>query len=103
MLTAELEKMVKPSRRLVKASFQQWKAACAGLWDGVRNGTVEHGGQPELDASVGEAKKRAILDRWVWERYGYDASPLEAATLAVWGVTNVQRASAYETGRVLTV
>lgn len=103
VLTAELEKAVKPSRRLIKATFPQWKAACAGLWDGVRSGTVEHGGQPELDASVSEAKKRDIVDRWVWERYGYDASPLEAATLAVWGVTNVARASAYETGRVLTV
>ena len=73
------------------------------MYTGVRDQTIEHGAQPELDDAVTNAKKRDIQDRWVFERYGYDASPLEAATLAAWGVVNTQKASAYEERGVLTV
>lgn len=102
VLTTELDKL-KPSRWTRKVTFPQWKAACAGIWSGIRGQTVEHGGQPELNEAVDNAQKRDIVDRWVWERYGYDASPLEAATLAVWGAENEPMGSAYETRGVMAV
>lgn len=104
VLKPRLEKVVKPSRRLVSATFEQWKVACADFWDGIQRGTLEHGGQPELDDAADKAEQRKVLDRWVWERYGYNAAPLEAATLAAWALDNGRRTSAYEGGRgVLTV
>lgn len=104
VLKNTLTKTVKPARRLVWLTFDQWKAASADFLTKAQNGELAHGGQPELDESVGSAQKRKVQDRWVWERYGYDASPLEAATLAVWGLDNARRSSAYEGGRgVLTV
>lgn len=103
VLTWELKERLKPARRVTAVNLPQWKAACAGMYTGVRDQTIEHGAQPELDDAVTNAKKRDIQDRWVFERYGYDASPLEAATLAAWGVVNTQKASAYEERGVLTV
>ena len=103
VLGYELEKKVKPARRVTRITFNDWKAACAGMYSGVRDASIEHGAQPELDEAVEAAQKRNVLDRWVFERYGYNAAPLEAATLAAWGVTNAVKGSAYESRGVLTV
>lgn len=103
VLAPDLAEVVKPSRRLTQVSFQQWKVACPAFWDGIRERRIVHGGQAELDEAARQAQQRKILDRWVWERYGYDASPLEAATLAAWAVTDKQRESAYEGRGVMTV
>ena len=103
VLAYALQEAVRPKRQLTAVTLPQWLAACAGLYTGVRDMTVEHGAQRELDDSVAAAEKRTVGDRWAWERYGSDASQLEAATLAVWGVTNTQKTSAYEGRGVMTV
>lgn len=94
-----LGKATKPLRRLHLATFDQWKAACGDFWSEIRARTTEHGDQVELNTSAAGAVQRKVVDRWVWERYGYDASVIEAATLAAWGVDNAGSASAYEGGR----
>lgn len=103
VLKRALADAVKPARRLTAVSFDQWKEACGNIWDEIRNHRTEHGAQPELEASVAKAEKRKVVDRWVWERYGYSASALEAATLAAWAVDNTRTASAYEDRGVMTV
>ena len=66
--------------------------ACAGIYKAVRAGEIVHasdGGKPdEIDTAVRSAVKRDLQDRWAWGRRksGQDISPLEAATLAHWGL-----------------
>lgn len=63
--------------------------ACAGLFDLVRERKVRHQSYDELDAAVTAAVKRDVGDRWAWGRRksSSDISPLEAVTLATFGVT----------------
>ena len=58
--------------------------ACAGIYEGVRDGRVFHPNHPELDDAVKVAVKRDIGDRWAWGRRKStgDVSMLEGATLA---------------------
>jgi len=71
--------------------------ACAGVADLVSAGGVAHLGYPELDAAVAGAVRRSVGDRWAWGRRKsvVDISPLEAATLAVWGVGRAVDVSAH--------
>ena len=68
--------------------------ACAGIYKAVRAGEIVHasdGGKPdEIDTAVRSAVKRDLQDRWAWGRRksGQDISPLEAATLAHWGLSS---------------
>jgi len=64
--------------------------ACAGIFDAVREGRLIHPDHPELNAAVLGAHKRLREDRWVWDRRNssHDVSPLEAVTLALWGVSS---------------
>ena len=67
--------------------------ACAGIYKAVRAGEVVHacdGESDEIDTAVHSAAKRDLGDRWAWGRRksGKDISPLEAATLALWGLTS---------------
>lgn len=49
--------------------------------------TLRHYGQAELDDAVAAAVKRPLGEAWTWARKGIvDISPLEAVTLACWGV-----------------
>lgn len=81
-------------RSLYEVSLNELKDACAGIYKAVRAAEVVHasdGGEPdELDAAVRDAVKRDIGDRWAWGRRksGNDVSPLESATLALWGLTS---------------
>ena len=88
-------------------TFDEAKDACAGIHQAVQAGTLLHAGYKELDAAVASAVKRDVNDRWLWGRRKStgDISPLEAATLAVWGLANFEppAPSAYEARGVLTV
>lgn len=75
------------------ASMDDVKDACAGIYKAVRAGGVVHdcnGDSDELDIAVKSAVKRDLQDRWAWGRRksGMDISPLEAATLALWGLNS---------------
>ena len=78
-------------RRKVKVTVtgvDEMASACAGLLQAVNEGTVRHIAQPQLTLALVSARKRAIGDRWAWNRrtVGDDITPLVAATLALWGV-----------------
>lgn len=67
--------------------------ACSGIYKAVRGEELVHscdGESDELDIAVREAVKRDVGDRWAWGRRKStaDISPLEAATLALWGLTS---------------
>lgn len=70
------------------ASFEDWKAACAQFVDEVVAGRVEHSGQPQVQESAAGVRKRMVGDAWVYDRKtpGVRVAPLEAVTLAAWGV-----------------
>lgn len=75
------------------ATTSQVLDACSGIYKAVRGEEVTHscdGESDELDIAVREAVKRDVGDRWAWGRRksGGDISPLEAATLALWGLTS---------------
>jgi len=61
--------------------------ACAGIFDRVTAGTLDHPDHPDLTAAVAAAVKRTVGDRWAWGRRqsSADVSMLEAVTLALWG------------------
>lgn len=52
--------------------------------------SLRHFDQPELTAAVTGAARRPLGDLWTWQRRGEaDISPLEAVTLAAWGVSQL--------------
>lgn len=78
---------------LFVANASDVQDACAGIYKTVRAGELIHscdGDSDALDIAVHDAVKRELLDRWAWGRRksGTDISPLEAATLALWGLTS---------------
>jgi hypothetical protein len=57
--------------------------------DGIVTGWLWHIGQPQFTAAALAAGKRALGDtgKWVWSRKTAesDITPIQAATLALWG------------------
>jgi phage terminase large subunit-like protein len=66
-----------------------YKAACAGLVDEVRYGRFVHRGEPALDVAARRVLWRKVGDGQVFARRdsGVPIDPLEAAALAVWGLS----------------
>lgn len=74
--------------RVVVTSTAEMVTACAGLVDGVADGTTLHDPQPDLDAAVRAARKRSLGDgafAFGRKASSADISPLVAVTLARWG------------------
>jgi phage terminase large subunit-like protein len=73
-------------------------AACARLFEGVITGAVHHLRQPQVNAALAAAGKRALGDTgmWVWSRKtaAADITPIQAATLALWGAQSENVAQA---------
>lgn len=67
----------------------EWAAACAALFDAVRDGTLRHRGQPALDLALAGAGTRVVGDGWAWSARAStgDLSPLTAVNLAYWAAT----------------
>lgn len=59
--------------------------------DTLTAGRLRHAGQPELDAAVRHGTQRPLAGANTWSRRGaqVDTSPLDAATLATWGLVHV--------------
>jgi hypothetical protein len=91
--------------RLRVAATKDVLDSCERFHELVRGGTLRHAGYPELDRAVAGATQRSVGERWAWGRRqsSEDISPLEAATLAAWGVDRPARRSAYAERGVLTV
>lgn len=67
-----------------------YKAAVAGFVDAVRQGRVQHRDQPELTVAVNGVREHKVGDSgFVYARRDSPVviSPLEAVTLAAWGLT----------------
>lgn len=73
--------------KTLPVSTREMGQACGALFDAVEDRRLRHLGQPEVDVALASAKKKPIGDSWVWRRSGVDdISPLEAITLALFGV-----------------
>lgn len=90
-----LEDLKSKKVRVLVTNSNDMTDACADFYDGAANGTFRHIGQPQLTASMNSARKRAVGDRWAWNRKSLDSdiTPIVAATLALWG-TNSRRVRA---------
>jgi hypothetical protein len=65
----------------------EYASACGDLYDAVTSHRLSHQGDYRLTDAVTAATKRKVGNRWVWlPRGGADLTPLEAATIARWGV-----------------
>lgn len=71
--------------RLDPLGTDRFIKATEDIVDAVENGTVEHGGYPDLDAATVAADWRTIGDRRVFKRRSGDISALESVTLALHG------------------
>lgn len=71
---------------LVLPSTVDMQAAHAGFLDALAAGRLRHDGSEELTAAVRFAQQRKLTSGATWQRRGTaaDASPLVAATLALW-------------------
>lgn len=74
---------------VVEVKPQQYQQACAEILDTMKNGTIRHLGQSDLDRAVRAVQRRDVGKEggWVWAESQVDLSTLKAATLALTGVT----------------
>lgn len=83
-----------PSRTIIRPKTSEYIAACSGFANAVRERQVNHYGQPALDMSATESRKRAIGSYGGWgfgSTDDADASLVEACALAYWGAVNTKR------------
>lgn len=77
---------------VIEVTPRDYQHACGEILDTVKNGTIHHLGQSELDRAVRAVERRDVGQEggWVWADppSGVDLSPLRAATLALTGVTS---------------
>lgn len=81
---------------VTKASMSDVAQACARLADAVTYGRLRHLGDERLEAAVDGAGRRRIGEAWAWDHYtsSADITPLEAVTLALWGLDTTPPPSA---------
>lgn len=74
--------------------YANYKAACAGFVDAVRYGRVKHRDQGPLNTAAIGVRERKVNDSWVYARRdsGVVIAPLEAVTLAMWGLADTRPA-----------
>jgi len=90
---ALVEKLVRmPVNYIVTPSAAQVVAACTTLVDAVNEGTLEWlGSQADLRDSAVTSTRRKIGSAGGWGFGGENPVPIEAASLALWGVLNSKR------------
>lgn len=73
---------------VVEVSPRLYQQTCAEILDTIKNGTIRHLGQTDLDRAVRAVQRRDVGKEggWVWAESQTDLSPLKAATLALSGV-----------------
>ena len=88
----ELDRLRVP---VVRVNAGQLTAACAGLYDDLRDDRFRHRRQAALDSAVDGAVRRTVLDRWAFSRgnSAADISPLNAATLARYALADAPKGS----------
>lgn len=74
---------------VVPMAVREVTMAAATLYDACYAKRITHMNDYRLNDAVVGASRRAVGDRWAFDRRGqWDISPLVAASLAVWGVEN---------------
>lgn len=80
-----------PRSRVYDLTAADYSLACARFAELARvDGDLEHAGDPALASAVVAADKRALGDRWVWDRRRTLVAPLVAATVAVRSLERVR-------------
>jgi phage terminase large subunit-like protein len=66
--------------------------ACGSFYVGAVEGWLHHIGQPQMNAALGEARKRPLVGAWGWDRAKStsDITPVVAATAALWGARTAE-------------
>lgn len=81
--------------RVISTGPTDMAKACGGFFDDAVSGRLSHASQPQLDASLAGARKRAIGDAggWGWDRKDpqTNIAPLVSATLARFGAVITNR------------
>jgi hypothetical protein len=90
---------------VVSPTVREYAQACGTFGSAVvpirgHHPTLVHLGQVPLTAAVAGAQKRDTAGLWAWDQGAatVDLSPLQAATLAVWGLQRTVRKSVVEAG-----
>jgi phage terminase large subunit-like protein len=106
---ALLEDFDRAGLRVKQPKVNELGRACARLLEGIVTGSVRHTRQPQLAVAVSVAGKRDLGDSgmWVWSRRNSasDITPVQAATLALWGAQaeKVKRPAKRQSGRKVAV
>jgi hypothetical protein len=74
---------------VIEVTARAYQNACGEILDTMKNGTIRHLGQAELNRAVRSVQRREVGKEgaWVWADSPVDLTPLKAATLALSGVT----------------
>lgn len=80
-----------PKRYLVRPGAADVIAAATMMLEAVRGGGVTHLDDPALNLSATSATRRKIGSRGGWSWGGDDSTPMEAASLALWGARTTKR------------
>lgn len=75
--------------KVEEVTARQYQQACAEVLDAIKNGTIRHLGQSNLNRAVRAVQRRDVGKEggWVWADSQVDLTMLKAATLALTGVT----------------
>lgn len=75
--------------KVLAIGLQEYARACGNFYDSVQAATVCHLGDDNLREAIIGSAKRPLGDAWAWNRRaGSNITPLVAATLAHYGMTN---------------
>jgi phage terminase large subunit-like protein len=103
MAGALIPDLIEAGVKVVAYSTRDVVRACGSFVDKVDEAELHHPGQPELAMAVDGARKRKVGEAWLWQRRdtSVDISPLQALTLAVYGLKEERPKK--KTGRSLAV
>ena len=93
-LTERLLSAGVPHRTIIRPRTGEYRAACSGFANAVKERQVTHYGQPALDVSATRSSRRQIGSYGGWgfgSTEEADASLVEACALAYWGAANTKR------------
>jgi phage terminase large subunit-like protein len=90
-----IDELAREGVKVTTTGARDMATACGTFYDGVMDARIAHLDQPQVNAALGEARKRPIGDAWGWNRKNSesDITPVVALTLALWGAqhSNVKK------------
>jgi len=77
---------------VIVTNADQLADACAMFQTAAHEGSLRHRGEPSLNLALANARRRPLGERWAWSRKGssHDITPLVAATLAAYGLHEIE-------------